>query len=216
MYCGNIAPRTVSGLNKLLIDLHFHKVLRLLPNNDEVLYEEVLRCWGNILTNLMQGTMLSVCHQWANTDNLFLNISFVHPLWLDRQRSVTYYEMDEPQAVPRLYCSPACRHLFLSAPKPNSSSQPVGMGGWDPAPSVQSVSQQAHKGPAAPTTGNLPWWWGGGHNVGLESIAFHFNQEIQLGIFFQPKWWINTLLFKCLIKLKTQANWMKVGWWEKF
>lgn len=32
-----------------------------------------------------------------------------------------------------------------------------GWGGWDPAHTVQSVSQQAHKGPAASTTGNLAW-----------------------------------------------------------
>lgn len=54
------------------------------------------------------------------------------------------------------------------------------MGGGDPAPSVQSVSQQAHKGPAASTTGNLAGWRGR-HTAGLESIALNFNQEIQLG-----------------------------------
>lgn len=43
--------------------------------------------------------------------------------------------------------------------------------------SEQSVSQQAHKGPAASTAGNLAQR-PGGHTAGLESITFDFNQEV--------------------------------------
>lgn len=144
----------------------------------------LLRYWGIHDFNAPDSTvkLSPVSYSWHYP---FLNISFVHPPCFNRQRSVTHYEMDDPQAIPVLFCSATCHHLFWSAPKPNSSSRPVSMGGWDLAPSVQSVSQQAHKGPAASTTGNLAWWWVG-HAFGLVSIAFHFNQVMQLGIFFSP------------------------------
>lgn len=52
-------------------------------------------------------------------------------------------------------------------------------------PSDQSVSQQAHKGPAASTTGNLACRRGG-HAAGRESITFSFHLENSVEHHFGP------------------------------
>lgn len=55
------------------------------------------------------------------------------------------------------------------------------------------------------------WLDGEEEGILLERTQLHFIsiRKFSWASFFSLKWWINTLLFKCLIKLKTHANWMK-------
>lgn len=140
--------------------------------------EMLLRgCWDES----MHPILLSVCLQWANIDNicfhifaLYINSGLTGGVMLHIIRWMSH------KPFPCCFVPPSSKVLQSLILLP-------GLWEWGDGtlPSVQSVSQQAHKGPAASTTGNLAWCWRG-HAFGLESIAFRFNQEMQLGIFFSP------------------------------
>lgn len=164
-------------------------------NDDTVAYvkpwdvAEGLLGWVNASNSTVSLSPMSQYWQY-----LFPYICIIHQLWFDRRRYVTHYEMDEPQAVPMLFCSP----LFQSAPKPNSSSRLVGMGGWDLALSPISLSASTQRSccfynwKLGLVLKRTCFW------TGVNCISFQSGNAA--GDLFQSQWWLNTsnTRLKCL------------------